>query len=197
MTWKGNAGLMGLLWLCPVEQYVYEMFPIAAYLEARMQLQATAAPKASPTCQFTPPPKRLRSTTRYGIFGNDEFDSLVCGYLVIRQEQRFEEEIQLAYFRITQFYEQGLQQAIATGIENKNAINAKTDGYYELGLGCYQNGRIIGTEYDRKLPYLPTATQQQLFKSSAQKPVRVILSFGKHTGEGCDCCNLPHQIRIY
>jgi hypothetical protein len=192
MELRWLAGLWGILWLCPLESLL--LSPISARSQSVI---AQPEPIAATTCQFAPPPTPLRSTTQYGIFGNDEFDTLVCGYLVTRPEQRFDETVNLAYLRILQFQDEAFKQAIASGVENKNTINTKTDNYYELGLGCYRNGKIIGTEHDRTVPYLSQPTQQQLLQSSAQKPLRLILSFGKHTGSSCDCCNLPHRIRTY
>ncbi|MGI0493079.1 hypothetical protein ACN4EG_14950 [Alkalinema pantanalense CENA528] len=153
-----------------------------------------AAPE--PPCDL-PALSTQRSTTEYGIFGNDEFNTAVCGYVVTRQEPRFDETVTAAYLRITQFGDLGFQRAIAKGIEAKNTINQYRDGQYELNLGCLKNNKIVGIEYDRLVPYINRETQQKLQASSHDRPIPVILSFGKHKGRDCECCNLAHKVRVY
>ncbi|WP_431630573.1 hypothetical protein [Alkalinema pantanalense] len=55
----------------------------------------------------------------------------------------------------------------------------------------------VGREYDRLVPYINRETQQKLQASSRDRPLRVILSFGKHRGRDCECCNLAHKVRVY
>jgi hypothetical protein len=137
----------------------------------------------------------LRPTKRYGIFGDDEFDTAVCGYLVTRNEQVWGEFMNVAYFRILKFRETGFQQAIAAGIQQGNSVNALRQGKYELNLGCFENGRIKGQQHEPGKPYMTDAVEAKLLNSSASNPIKLILSFGKHQGSGCACCNLAHYVR--
>ncbi|OUC16086.1 MAG: hypothetical protein B0A82_03670 [Alkalinema sp. CACIAM 70d] len=168
--------------------------------EARLPVPPTPSPAAptapEPPCELPSVPN-LRSTTAYGIFGDDEFDTVVCGYLVTRQEQHFDNTVNAAYLRIVRFGDPGFQQAIAQGIANQNSINQYRDGKYELNLGCLKNNKIVGIEYDRLTPYITPETQQQLQASSRDRPIPVVLSFGKHRGRDCECCNLAHKVRVY
>jgi hypothetical protein len=139
--------------------------------------------------------RALRSSQTYGIFGNDEFDTIACGYLVTRTEKIWDESVNVAYFRIIQFAQPGFQQSIAQGIAAGNSVNVFRDGQYEFNLGCFAPNRITGQQYDPQTPYLDPATQTQLLKSTPQKPIAIVLSFGKHAGRDCECCNLAHSIR--
>jgi hypothetical protein len=146
-------------------------------------------------CKNLSKPVQLRATQRYGIFGDDEFDTVVCGYLVTRLEKVWDETLNVAYFRVTQFGQPGFQQAIAQGINQGNTVNALRSGQYELNLGCFDKNRITGHQYDPKTPYITPATQAQLLNSSVTQPVAIVLSFGKHPGSHCTCCNLAEALR--
>lgn len=139
----------------------------------------------------------LRPTDRYGIFGDDAFDTVVCGYLVTRMQQLWDEPIHVAYLRILKFGQAGFQQAIATGITQGNSVNVLRQGQYEFNLGCFENGRVKGQAHTPEKPYLTDAVQEQLVKSSETRPIKLILSFEKHPGRSCECCNLADSIRLY
>ncbi len=139
----------------------------------------------------------LRPTDRYGIFGDDEFDTVVCGYLVTRQQQIWDESIHVAYLRILKFGQAGFQQAIATGIKQGNSVNVLRQGQYEFNLGCFEDDRVSGQEHTPEKPYLTDAVQAKLIQSSETKPIKLILSFEKHQGRSCECCNLADSIRLY
>lgn len=137
----------------------------------------------------------LRKTQKYGIFGNDEFDTLVCGYLVTRQETVWDEPVNNAYFRIAKFGDEGFRQAIKAGIEQGNRVNTIRQGQYEFNLGCFKNHAIQGQQHNPKQPYITDGVNAKLRQSSSQQPIVLKLSFGKHLGSDCVCCNLAHAVR--
>ncbi|MFM2432397.1 MAG: hypothetical protein RLZZ511_3611 [Cyanobacteriota bacterium] len=140
---------------------------------------------------------KLRSAQRYGIFGDEEFDTIICGHLVTRQEKIWDESVNSAYFRISKFADMQFQAAIAQGIQSGNHVNALRQGQYELNLGCMSSTGIVGQEYNAKVPYLNDRTINALKRSQNQQPIAVVISFGKHPGSHCDCCNLAHAVRYY
>jgi hypothetical protein len=137
----------------------------------------------------------LRKTQKYGIFGNDEFDTLVCGYLVTRQETVWDESVTNAYLRIVKFGDEGFRQAVKAGIERGNGVNKLHQGQYEFNLGCFKQNTIQGQQYNAKQPYITESVNAKLRRSSARQPIVVKLSFGKHPGSDCVCCNLAHAVR--
>jgi hypothetical protein len=78
-----------------------------------------------------------------------------------------------------------------------NSVNQKGPRYYELNLGCFNGGKIVGFEYGDDGPYLDQETESAIANSSPENLVSLVLSFGIHGGSGCTCCNLAHQIRLY
>ncbi len=148
-------------------------------------------------CNFSNP-VNLRRTNQYGIFGTDEFDTIVCGYLIKKQIEVFGEQQTNAYLRIIAFYDEGFRKSIAEGIQEGNTINLVENGVYAFNLGCLKKGKIVGDENQGlKNKYIDGRTQAKLLKSSPNQPVSVILSFGKHSGRDCCCLNLAEQIRVY
>jgi hypothetical protein len=139
----------------------------------------------------------LKKTENYHIFGGSEFDTLVCGYLFTRQEQIFDERVTVAYLRITTAPDRNFIRAIKRGINKGNSVNFVRNNAYYFNLGCLKKGEIEGTEYDRRYAYLTDRVEKYILQSTPQQPVKLILSFGKHIGSGCECCNLAHRIRLY
>lgn len=137
----------------------------------------------------------LRSTEKYGIFGDDEFDTFVCGYLVKRNIEVFGEQQTNAYLRIIAFYDNGLKNSIEKGIREGNTVNSVENGNYDFNLGCWQNGQIVIDE-NENANYIDKVTQDRLAKSTPTQPVSVILSFEKHKGSDYYCLSLAEQIRI-
>jgi hypothetical protein len=137
----------------------------------------------------------LRKTQKYGIFGNDEFETLVCGYLVTRQETVWDEPVNNAYFRIVKFSDAGFRQAIKAGIEQGNRVNTIRQGQYEFNLGCFKNNAVHGQQHNPKQAYMTSGVNAKLRQSSEQQPIVLKLSFGKHRGSECVCCNLAHAVR--
>lgn len=149
-----------------------------------------------PACNFLTPPVRLKVTRTYDIFGGDEFDTRVCGYLFTRREKIFDDPVTIAYFRIMDAADRNFLTAIQRGISSGNSVNFVRDRAYYFNLGCLQKGKIQGIKHDRRYPYLTDRVERSILKSTPQKPVRLILSFGKHIGSECECCNLAHRIRL-
>jgi hypothetical protein len=139
----------------------------------------------------------LRTTTRYGIFGDDTFDTAVCGYLVRQVEERFGQKETIAYLRITQFQDEGFRRAIERGVAQGNTVNSVKNGIYDFSLGCFKGRRIEVDAFDPANSYLLPAVQQKLMNSSAEQPIALIFSFAKHPGSACICCNLADQVRLY
>lgn len=148
-------------------------------------------------CDFSKP-VNLRKTNQYGIFGTDEFDTIVCGYLIKKQIEVFGGQQTNAYLKIVAFYDEGFKKSIAAGIQEGNTVNFVENGIYEFNLGCLRKGKIVGDEnQEMKNKYIDGRTQTKLLKSSPNQPVSVILSFSKHSGRDCCCLNLAEQIRVY
>jgi hypothetical protein len=132
----------------------------------------------------------------YNIFGEDKFDTIVKGYLEMKEIERFDSVISTAYFIITEFNDDGLRKSIEEGIDQRNTVNIKEGDLYGLNLGCFRGGRIEGIEYEVDTAYIDDYTQEKIISSSLENQVSLILSFGYHLGRGCDCCNLAHSVRI-
>ncbi|MBW4417909.1 MAG: hypothetical protein KME13_01620 [Myxacorys californica WJT36-NPBG1] len=158
---------------------------------------AQAAPRTaqSATCKVTPP-TNLKKTNRYGIFGNDQFDTVVCGYLITRQEEIFEQNVNVAYFRINKFYDPGFKTAIKKGVDSGNSVNSVSNGVYDFNLGCLDRGRIVGDMMQENKVYITPADQKRILNTSVSQPVSLVLSFDVHGGADCTCCNLAEQVRV-
>jgi hypothetical protein len=154
-----------------------------------------SASQAVTTCDVTPP-TNLQRTTRYGIFGDDQFDTLVCGYLVPRQEEVFGEKVTVAYFRINKFYDEGFKAAIKKGIDSGNNVNSVRNGVYEFNLGCLSKKKIVGDNGEEGKTYIAASDQATIIQSSVKQPIPIILSFNQHEGSDCTCCNLAEQVRV-
>lgn len=156
----------------------------------------TYAPASTPTpiptsaCDFSRPVP-LRETTRYGIMGDDAFDTVVCGYLELKPEVIFSQEQISAYFVIVDFLHEGFIKSIEEEIQRGNTVNIKEGDDYLFSLGCFQDGEITSrAEMDDQ-------TQEALLDSSPEKLVSIIMSFEERGGTGCGCCNLAEKIRLY
>ncbi len=135
---------------------------------------------------------------KFGIFGDSEFDAVVSGYLEIQEKESFEgSKITTTYFVITKFYDDEFRKSIDEGINRGNSVNLKENGLYKFNLGCFEEGEIIGIEYEEDKIYIDEETTEKIINSSKENLISIILSFGKHFGFGCTCCNLAHQVRIY
>jgi len=142
------------------------------------------------------PTDTMQRTGQYGIFGDDEFDTTVCGYLETREEIVLGAEQTNAYFIIVNFEDEGFIRSIAEGIRSGNEVNTRIDGHYALNLGCFEDRKIVGVEYEEK-PYFDPETHEKILNSSPDNLVSLVLSFGKHTGTDYHCANLAHTIRLY
>ncbi len=137
-----------------------------------------------------------KSENEYDIFGGSEFDTEVTGYLETREEEVFGENVNTAYFAITDFEDINFRKSIEAGIKEGNSVNKKSGNLYLFNLGCLKNFRIVGMDYGDEVPYLDDRTEKTILNSSKSSPVSLKLRFGLHPGAGCTCCNLAHSIRI-
>lgn len=145
-----------------------------------------------PSCDFDKDYK-LKTTEKYGIFGDDEFETAVCGYLKTEKEEIFGEEVETAYFMIKDFMDDGFKNALTGGMEMGNTVNKMVDGDIAVTIGCMEKGAIVNfsnTEID------PDA-QKAILASSEQSPVRLIFGFKKHEGFGVACGGLMEAIKLY
>lgn len=158
---------------------------------------AQTAPRSSQsaTCEVTQP-TNLKKTNRYGIFGDDQFDTVVCGYLLTRQEEIFGQNVTVAYFRINKFYDKGFRTAIKKGVDSGNSVNSVRNGIYDFNLGCLDGGKIVGDMSQETKAYITPADQKRILKTSVNQPVPIVLSFNVHGGADCTCCNLAEQVRV-
>lgn len=147
-------------------------------------------------CEFNKDVQLKKSST-YGIFGDDIFDTVVCGYAELKDEVVFDQTQTNLYFNITKFADEAFKNSLDQGITEGNLVNKKEGENYKFNLGCYKDGAIDGIQYDEGVDYVDQATQDAILGSTAENPVAVILSFGQHFGRGCQCCNLAHQIKLY
>lgn len=130
------------------------------------------------------------------IFGEEEYQTKVSGYLKVEKEMVFEEELDVSYLVITDFTDNAFSDAIDQGIEKGNTVNKKEEDSYFFNLGCLEDGKVVGVDHEEGQAYLNEVTQEALLNSSADNPVSLELNFGIHPGIGCTCCNLAHQIRL-
>lgn len=136
------------------------------------------------------------SQARMDIFGERAFESSVTGYLVQKEEELFGNAQTNAYLLITEFSDDELKEIIKSGVDRGNSVNQIEGEDYLFNLGCIEDGKISGAEYDENKPYLDDETQKALLESSEDELVTLTLSFGLHEGKGCACCNLAHSIRV-
>jgi hypothetical protein len=132
----------------------------------------------------------------YNIFGESKFDTIVKGYLEVKEKQVFDSTIPTAYFVITEFADNGFRESLEEGISQRNTVNMKENDMYKFNLGCFGDGKIEGIEYEADKVYIDESTQEKIIGSSLNNQVSLVLSFGYHLGRGCDCCNLAHSVRI-
>lgn len=138
----------------------------------------------------------LRKTDTYGIFGDDEFDTIVCGYIKMEEEEVFGEKQTTAYFVITKYSNSGFRESIVEGIKGGNSVNKKIGNLYALNLGCQEGSKITGIQYTDEV-YINDETTSKIFASSKENPIPLIVSFDIHAGADCSCCNLASKIRPY
>jgi hypothetical protein len=135
------------------------------------------------------------------MFGTEEFDTVVCGYLENREALGGEGEgtpIVVPYLVIVDYKDWEFRNSLSNSVSSGKGMNLFLSGRYYFNCGCLKNNKIIGNPaYKDKDDYLDKATESALLESSPEHPVSVVLSFGLHPGTGCICCNLAHKIRLY
>jgi len=151
--------------------------------------ESTTSKKKIGKCSVDTGKYKLKSTSKYGIFGEDTFDSIVCGYFVKKSEEVWGDMQTNAYLRITGYMDKGLESSILKGIKEGNGVNKKSGSYVNFNLGCYASGKIQG-------PKIDSASMSKIISSTSSSPVAVILSFEKHPGHGCTCCTLVEKVEV-
>ena len=147
-------------------------------------------------CDFSKPVD-LRQTTKYGIFGDDEFDTLACGYLKLVEQQVWDQKQISAYLIIVDYADPGFIHSVDAGVKMGNSVNRIGPSYYEINLGCFVDGKVAGDDFGDPYPYIDAQTQQAILSSSPGNLVSLVLSYEFHPGRGCGCCHLAHKIRLY
>ncbi len=141
----------------------------------------------------------LRTSERYGLFGDDVFDTVVCGYFDIQEEEVYGELNTVAYFKVMKFMDEGFKASIQQAIDEGNSLNRNIDGNLALSMGCLEEGGIIGVDHENGTDgaYIDFATQIPILASTADYPISLILSYGEHEGFGGACLNLMHSVELY
>ncbi len=174
----------------------FEKCPDGSVAQEKTKKEAEPVKVTLEKCDLENKEVMLRPTNRYGVFGNDEFDTVVCGYLTSQEEEVFGSTEKLAYLKIVEFGQEGFKESLEGEIEAGNTVNQKTTSGIEFNLGCLGKDRIVGGVNYEEEDYLDEATQEALLGSSASNPVALKLSFGYHDGKGCSCCNTAHQVCV-
>lgn len=167
--------------------------PIAANSERANQ----ASKELKQECEFDSVEVDLRPGVTYDLTGQEEFETLVCGYLVQKEENMASEEKEpliknRAYLVITKFAESKFKEAIEKQIGEGNSVNKAEDSNYQLGCGCLEGNKLISDTGE----LTDQASLAKLLASSPAKPVMVKLVFQVHPGRGCTCCNLVDKLEV-
>jgi|GEM_PF-3405057 len=148
-------------------------------------------------CEFDSVNVNLKPGVTYGLGGQEEFETLVCGYLIQKEENMaFEGEEALiknrAYLVITKFAESKFKEAIDKQIGEGNSVNKAEGNNYQLGCGCLEDNKLLSDTGELS----DQASLAKLLASSSAKPVMVKLVFEVHPGRGCTCCNLVDRLEV-
>lgn len=143
----------------------------------------------------------------YDIFGWEEFNTIVCGYLVNKSISCDDEDIwscmEKPYFAVSRFCDSGFEKALQNSINWWNSINKYENEIYYLNLGCYKENKIIGDNLTCNVNsacgennYIDDKTMSAILSSNAWQNVCILLNFVRHPATSCDCCNLANQIKF-
>lgn len=148
------------------------------------------------SCDFTKE-VALKAGTDYSMMGDEEFDTAVCGYFIKKdipaEEIMGTEAHTNAYFVITKFKDAKFQASMEKSLSEGNTVNEKSATKYQFNLGCYKNSTIT----DDTGAVFGSGAKTAILNSTVAKPVAIILSFTKHGGRGCNCCNLAEKVSLY
>jgi hypothetical protein len=165
------------------------------------QLTAEGKTRAAvnlPKCNIFNKEILLKTTTKYSMFGDDIFDTAVCGFLQPKKDIIFEREQNIAYLKVLDFADEKFKASVQQGVAEGNTVNQATSQDTFLNLGCLNDNKIVSEARGNDNPelYVDPLTEQALLASSEAQPVAIVLSFGLHEGSGCNCCNLAHKVRL-
>jgi hypothetical protein len=142
-------------------------------------------------CEF-PNSGETNKSGEYGIFGTDEFDTMVCGYLVHEEEEILGEKVSSAYFEIIEFNNDNFRESIKEAIDEGNTVNRKAGEHYRFRSGCMEDGELteIGAITDEE-------TKAAMENASFDDPVVLSLSFEVNLYRRFGICQtLAHEIRV-
>ncbi len=144
---------------------------------------------------------------KLSMFGDDVFESAVCGYLVHYQEEVFGVMHDRAYVRVTSFADPAFQKSVQDAIAAGNSVNkSEPDGSLDFSLGCMENDdiktdKLVVVDAKGRPVNVPEAinpdVRRAILASSASQPVRLVLAFGIHEGADAVCASLAHTVRLY
>lgn len=158
-------------------------------LETSLNKKTSTSP-TSDACNLSDPGD-LKPTTADGEIGNYEFDTLLCGYLKVREEKIFGENYSSAYLAITEFYSDAFKDHLDKLFAEGNTYNAKEGDTYLFRLGCYEDGEI-----KRLNENINTTITKTLNDATDTNPATVKLSFGIIDGHDSPCGSMAKLITI-
>jgi hypothetical protein len=139
--------------------------------------------------------EKLINSEKYEVFASDdEFETIVCGYLVNEDSEQMLKKFVASYLRIVEFGNNKVGENLKQEIQKGNNVNRIYKNNVDFSLGCFENGGIKGGNNVEK--YIDETTEKALLESSEENPVALILSFGSRKGTGCFCCNLAQKVRL-
>jgi len=151
---------------------------------------STTTANTNETCNL----KNLTSfttTQTYGIMGDDNFETAVGGYLVVRDETVFGQNVKTAYFKITDYKDAKFKDSLEKAINEGNSVNKKEGSSILFALGCSESGT---TKNNNSI--MSAETISAILGSSANKLLCLKLTFEKHGGFGLSCGSLAERIEI-
>jgi hypothetical protein len=132
----------------------------------------------------------------YDMFGNEEFDTVVCGYLVTGKNtsEATGKTVDVAYFRVLDI-STGFKNAVDQAIIDGNTVNRKIGNNLDIRLGCIENNELV-TNDAGDTDELDSATSQAILNSTEANPINLILSFEEESGQGILCDSLADTIQL-
>jgi hypothetical protein len=149
------------------------------------------------SCDFSTVTATVKQGITYNTMGEENFSTLICGYLVTKKGYiDFDETIlaDIAYIAVIKFKDAGFEAKIKEGITEGNTVNATEDGAYLLGCGCLEDNKL--TAEPAPDDWMAPADQAKLIASTKNQPVIIRLTYEIHGGSGCSCCSLFEKAEV-
>lgn len=177
-------------------------------LQEDVDKRNAAAEKTKQTaCDFSKEIGLKQSSNNYSMTGDDAFETAVCGHLVNYQETVFDKKKDRAYFQVEKFADENFQKSVEKTIDSGNFINKKEpNGSLDFSLGCIEDNDIVTDKlvvFDSKnkpvsVPEVMNPdVRKAILATTEEKPVALILTFGKHEGSESFCPSFAHNVRLY